>query len=351
MVETGDLKGRDWIAPEIEYTREEWETVLDCAFQIKRNYAVGETPKLLDRKTLFMLFYNRSLRTRNSFEVAMTQLGGHAINLTPGEIYTPALAGEEVPYTTERVSDVARVLSGMGDAIGIRIYGKPTSWLYGKGENYIREFARWASIPVINMEDDVFHPCQLAADLLTLKEFLGNNLRGKKFVMSWAYSGSVEKPLAIPQSVVLGTALFGMEVVLAHPKGFELDPKVINKAKEYADLYGGNFEISNSMEKAFEGADAVYPKAWAASVCLPPRKKQPKFNRMIELFNKNKNWICNQELMDRTNRAIYMHCLPADRGMEVTNEVIDGKKSVVWQEAWNRLHVQKAILSLLLRQG
>jgi N-acetylornithine carbamoyltransferase len=349
MVETGALKVRDWIAPEIECTREEWETVLDCASQIKQSYARGEAPKLLDRKTLFMLFYNRSLRTRNSFEVGMTQLGGHAINLTPTEIYTPALAGEEIPYTTERVSDVARVLSGMGDAIGIRIYGKPTNWLYGKGESYIREFAKWASIPVINMEDDVFHPCQLAADLLTLKEFLGDNLKGKKFVMSWAYSGSAEKPLAIPQSAVLGTTLFGMDVILAHPKGFELDPIVIDKAKEYADLYGGSFEISNNMKEAFEGADAVYPKSWGSLICLPPKVKQPDFSKMKEFFERGKSWICNQEKMDLTNRAIYMHCLPADRGMEVMDKVIDGKNSVVWQEAWNRLHAQKSILSLLLR--
>ena len=349
MVETKAWRGRDWIAPEIEYTREEWETVLDCAAQIKRNYAVGEVPKLLENKTLFMMFYNRSLRTRNSFEVGMTQLGGHAINLAPKEIYTPALEGEEISYTTERVSDVARVLSGMGDAIGIRIYGKPTGWIYGKGEDYIREFAKWSSIPLINMEDDVFHPCQLAADLLTLKEFLGGNLKGKKFVMSWAYSGSAEKPLAIPQSAVLGTTLFGMDVVLAHPKGFELDKKITDKAKEYADLHGGSFEVSYDMKEAFDEADAVYPKSWGALSCVPPKTTKPRLDRMTELFNKNKNWICDQELMDRTNRAIYMHCLPADRGMEVTDEIIDGKRSVVWQEAWNRLHVQKGILSLLLR--
>jgi N-acetylornithine carbamoyltransferase len=348
MVEAKSLRNRDWIAPEIEYTQEEWETVLECAQNLKQRFAMGEKPRILDRKTMYMFFYNRSLRTRNSFETGIAQLGGNAINLSPDAVYTPSLESDEIPYTTERISDVARVLSGMGEAIGIRIYGKPTGWNYGKGESYIREFARWASIPVINMEDDVFHPCQIAADIMTMREFLGKDLQGKKFVISWAYSGSYEKPVAVPQSCVLGALLMGMDTVLAHPPGFELDPKIIETAKKYSDTYGGDFQITNSMKDAFEGAKIVYPKSWGSLRCVPPQAREINLNALKKIFEENKGWICTQELMDLTDKGYYMHCLPADRRMEVEDRVIDGKQSIVWQEAWNRLHVQKAILSLLL---
>ncbi|MGZ3603830.1 MAG: ornithine carbamoyltransferase [Thermodesulfobacteriota bacterium] len=348
MVAILSLKGRDYI-DHAEFTKEEMDTIFNVAFDLKRQYAIGVPHPVLQGKTLFMLFYNKSLRTRNSFEAGMFNLGGHAHYLTPEAVYRPALAAEEEAFVTERVSDVARVLSEMGHGISIRIFGDPTGWVYGHGDEYIREFAHWASIPVINMEDDMYHPCQAAADIMTMMEFLGD-LKGKKFVMSWAYSPSVKKPMAVPQSLVTAGAMYGMNVVLAHPKGFELDPKVVTKAKELAEIHGGSFEISNNMKEAFEDADVVYPKAWPSVENLPPITSKPKHEKTKKLADRNKTWICDAKMMELAKKtALYMHCLPCDRGFEVTDEVADGPHSVIYQQAGNRLHAQKGIMACIMR--
>ncbi len=339
------LRGRDFITW-LDFTRDEIEAMLDTAHDLKRKFIRREPHRVLEGQTLHMLFYNTSLRTRNSFEAGMTQLGGHAHFLQPGAVYTPALKGEEVAYSTERISDVARVLAEMGDAIALRIYGKPTGWEYGKGNRIVREFAEWSKVPVINMEDDVYHPCQALADVMTMQEKLGHNLQGRRFVMSWAYSGSVAKPLAVPQSAIISAAMMGMDVTLAHPEGLDLDPRILEKTKLLAKKHGGAFKISHSMEDSFKDADVVYPKAWTVqptdgSGVMDEAEAQP-------VFEANKHWICTQEKMALTDDAYYMHCLPADRDMEVTDEVIDGPSSVIIEEAANRLHAQKGMMALLM---
>ncbi|MBC7194734.1 MAG: N-acetylornithine carbamoyltransferase [Caldisericia bacterium] len=348
-MKTESFRGRDWIT-DLEYTKEELETILEVAWDLKRKRATGEPHELLKGKTLFMIFYNQSLRTRNSFEAGMHQLGGHAHDLNPKQIYTPALPGREVAYSTERVSDVARVLSRMGEGIAIRCYGEPVDWIYGEANRMIREFAYWADIPVINMEDDMYHPCQAMADIMTIIEKKGRDLRGKKFVMSWAYSPSVEKPLAVPQSAITVASKFGLNITLAHPEGLELDPNVIEAVKENVKKYGGSFEIVNDMKDAFKDADIVYPKSWTSKHFIPPEVDKPMLEKTQELFEKNKHWKTTKEMMKLAKEdAIYMHCLPADRGFEVDDDVIDGPQSVVFDEAENRLHVQKAIMALLMR--
>ncbi|GAG25853.1 unnamed protein product, partial [marine sediment metagenome] len=259
------------------------------AHDLKRKHIRRETHRVLDGMTLHMLFYNTSLRTRNSFEAGMTQLGGHAHFLQPGAVYTPALKGEEKAYSTERISDVARVLAEMGDAIAIRIYGKPTGWEYGKGDRIVREFAEWSRVPVINMEDDMYHPCQALADVMTMQEKLGHNLQGKKFVMSWAYSSSVAKPLAVPQSAIVSAAMMGMDVTLAHPERLDLDPEILKATESLAKKNGGAFSIIHDMDEAFKDADVVYSKAWTVqptdgSGIMDEAKAKP-------IFEANKDWI------------------------------------------------------------
>jgi len=339
------LRGRDFLTW-LDFSRDEIEAMLDTAHDLKRKFIRKEPHKVLDGQTLHMLFYNTSLRTRNSFEAGMTQLGGHAHFLQPGAVYTPALKGEEVAYSTERISDVARVLAEMGDAIAIRIYGKPTGWDYGKGHRIIREFAEWSKVPVINMEDDIYHPCQALADVMTMQEKLGHNLQGKKFTMSWAYSGSVAKPLAVPQSAIVSAAMMGMDVTLAHPEGLDLDPKILQATKDLAKKNGGAFKISHDMDESFQGADVVYPKAWT----VQPTDGSGLMDESLAkpVFEANKDWICTNDKMAMTNDAYYMHCLPADRDMEVTDEVIDGPNSVIIEEAANRLHAQKGMMALIM---
>ncbi len=346
-MQTKSLRGRDFLTLR-DYSREEIETFIDLALDLKGRFALDEKHShLLEDKSLYMIFYNQSLRTRNSFESGMTQMGGHAHFLSSDKIYRPAVEGEEEAYATERVSDVARVLERYGDAIAIRMYGPPTDWVYGRASNYEEEFARWTDVPIINMECDKYHPCQALTDVMTMKEKLGD-LRNKKFVMSWAYSPSYEKPLSVPQSAIIAATKMGMDVVQAQPEGFELDDEIIDACDEYADKSGGNFEVSYDMDEAFEDADVVYPKCWGAKQEFPNIAKGDE-SGMKKLFEANKDWICDQETLDKAkDNALYMHCLPADRGFEVTDEVIDGPQSVVFDEAENRLHAQKAVMGALM---
>ena len=354
-MKTDTFRGRDMITL-LEWTKEEVETILDLALDLKQRYAVGEYhDHILRAKSLFMIFYNQSLRTRNSFEAGMTKLGGHAHFLDPSKIYTPAMPGKEVAYSTERVSDVARVLARMGEAISIRCYGDPVDWVYGAANELIRNFAYWADIPVLNMECDKYHPFQALADVLTVKEKFGT-FKGVKFVMSWAYSPSVHKPRAVPQSAIIGAAMMGCDTVLAHPPEMELDPEVIQACEGYAEMNGASFEISHDFEGAAKDAHVLYPKAWCPAQMLQPPVGNGDPEMAQEIFDRYKSWKATPEYMALGDQnAIYMHCLPADRAWEVEDAVIDntdpksGWRSVAYDEAENRLHVQKAVMSLLMR--
>ncbi len=354
-MKTETFRGRDFITL-LDWSKEEIETILDIALDLKRRFALGEPhDHLLRGKTLFMIFYNQSLRTRNSFEAGMTQLGGHAHDLTPGQIYTPALPGKEVAYSTERVSDVARVLSRMGHGIAIRCYGDPVDWVYGAANEMLRNFAYWADIPVLNMEDDKYHPFQALADILTVYEKFGT-FKGVRFTMSWAYSPSVHKPRAVPQSAIIAATKMGMDVTLAHPPEMELDPEVIRACQEHARMNGSSFRIVHDFEEGARGAHVVYPKAWAPVQMFKPPVGVDDPKLAQEVFDRYKDWKATPEYMALADpNAIYMHCLPADRGWEVTDDVIDntdprsGWRSVVFDEAENRLHVQKAVMALVMR--
>ena len=351
-MKTDTFRNRDFLTL-LDYTREEVETILDVAQDLKRKRAIGEKHHLLDDKTLFLIFYNQSLRTRNSFEAGMTHLGGHAHFLDPFKIYSPAMEGREVAYSTERVSDVARVLARMGDAIAIRCYGDPVDWEYGGSHALMQEFAKWSDVPVINMECDKYHPCQALADLLTVREKCGG-FKNVKFTMSWAYSPSVHKPRAVPQSAIIAASMMGMKVTLAHPKGMELDPEVLKSCRNLSKKNGGSFKITNSFEDGIKGADVVYPKAWCPVELFKPPVGEDDMDKAQGIFDRYKSWKTTSELMDTCeNQAIYMHCLPADRGWEVNNDVMDktegpGWRSAIFDEAENRLHVQKAVMSLVM---
>jgi len=353
-MKTRTLRGRDFIK-EIDFTREEIETILGVTEELKQDFAMGKYhDQLLRSKTLFMLFYNQSLRTRNSFEAGMTQLGGHAHFLDPDKIYTPALEGQEIAYTTERVSDVARVLSRMGHAISLRCYGDPVDWEYGAAHALLQEFTRWSEIPVLNMEDDIYHPFQGLADIFTVKEKFGG-FDGINFTMSWAYSPSVHKPRAVPHSAILYASMMGMNVTLAHPEGMELDPEITAQCREYAEMSdGGSFTVTNDFKEGAENAHVFYPKAWCPSVLFKPPVGEGDPEKAQDVFDQHKDWKCTADIMEiADDNAIYMHCLPADRGFEVSNNVIDktsgkGWLSAAFDEAENRLHVQKAVMSLIM---
>ncbi|MEM3116226.1 MAG: hypothetical protein QXQ44_06535, partial [Candidatus Caldarchaeum sp.] len=196
----GALRGKDFLNTN-DFSQEEISTILKAARDLREKFRARKPTEYLKGQTLFMLFYNRSLRTRNSFEAGIYQLGGHAHFLSPSDVYTPTLPEDMIPYQTESIADVARVLSTYGDAIAVRIYGDAAKWHIGRGHRVIQEFAKWATIPVLNMEDDIYHPFQALADMMAIQD-VAPKPRGKKFVVSYAYSGGL-KPLAVPQSCIL----------------------------------------------------------------------------------------------------------------------------------------------------
>ena len=326
------------IFPKDMVTCQEWSMqALNAVMRLAERYKVErqagiDHTNVLRGRTLYSIFYNSSTRTRASFMAAMTQLGGETHTLNPSALQISV---------GEALKDTAKVLARYGDAISVRYCFVKDK--YGEGNNVIREYGKQAGVPVINMEDDMYHPCQTLADWQTVREYFGaEGLKGKKFVMSWAY-GKYIRPIAVPQSLILMMTRLGMDVVLAHPKGFELDPNVIKQAEENAQLSKGNFSITHDMDEAMKGAHVLYPKNWGPISVMPDMEKAEK------LQEPHKDWIMTQERLKKADpKAIYMHCLPCDRGLEVENEVIDGSQSAVWDQAENRLHVQKALLTLLI---
>ena len=349
MMLTKKLKGRDFITLR-DFSKHEVVTILETALSLKQDSALGRPHKLLDGKTLFMIFFNASTRTRNSFEAGIFQLGGHGHFLEPSATRLPSLEGEDVPYQTERISDMVRSIQGMGDCIAIRILGDVVGWEYDKGLRIIKEFAKWADIPVINMEDNIYHPCQGMADVMTMWELFGRDLRGLKIGVTWTYSGSTKKPIAPHHDVMYAASYFGADIIYTKPPELRIDPDVEAAIKANVEANGGSYQTSDRMEDAFEGADIVYGKNHVYLDLLPPFVKEPQQEEMAKIFESHKDWIVNEDRMKLGKDHVrYMHCLPCERMMEVTDEVMDGPRAEVFGEAENRLHAQKAIMSLIMQ--
>jgi N-acetylornithine carbamoyltransferase len=347
---TEGLKGRDFITLQ-DFNKQEIETMLEVGLELKADNTMRRLHQdVLPGRTLFMMFFNPSLRTRNSFEAGIFQLGGHAHFLEPSATRLPALEGEEVAYKTERIADVARVLSRMGDTIAIRILGDVVGWEYDKGLRIIQEFAEWSSAPVINMEDNIYHPCQGMADAMTLWELFGKDLRGRKLGVSWTYSPSTKKPIAPHHDFMYAASFFGPEIVFAKPPELRIDPEIEAGIKANVEANGGSYEVVDQMEPACEDADVVYAKNFVALDMLPPVEKEPRHDQMARLFEKYKGWIADEKRMNLAKpNARYMHCLPCERGFEVSNEVLDGPWGVTaFDEAENRLHAQKGVMACIV---
>ena len=324
----GSLQGKDYISTQ-DWTDAELEMLLDKSAELKQMFRSGVPHRFLADKTIFLLFFDKSTRTRNSFEAGITQLGGHAHFIDSS---TSQIAHGESP------KDTGIILSSYGHGIAVRHDLVP-----GEGNTYMREIAQWAEKPVINMQCDVDHPCQTLADLMTIREIFGKNLRGRKIAVSWAYAPSYAKPMSVPQGLIMLMTRFGLDVTLAHPPEYTLMESTLQAARENARKAGVNFEVVDSMDAAFEDADIVYPKSWGIESLFH------KPEEALEISKQYKNWICDERRMKLAKKeAVYMHCLPADRGNEVTDAVIDGPQSVVYQEAENRLHTCKAIMAMTM---
>lgn len=303
-----DLRGRDFLAL-TDFEPNEIQYLIDLAMNLKKKQKEGLVYQPLRGKTLGMIFEKSSTRTRVSFEVAMFQLGGHALFLSKSDIQMGR---------GETVSDTAKVMSRYVDGIMIRTFAHKT----------VIDLARAATVPVINGLTDLSHPCQVLADLLTIQEHKGK-LAGLKI----AYVGDGNN---MAHSLLIGAAKMGMEIAVATPNGYEPNSEVIELACEAAELSGGKITISNDPMQAVHEADVIYTDVWAS---------MGQETEQTERLNQFKAFQVNEALAKLAKPDyLFMHCLPAHRGEEVSAEVIDGANSVVFDEAENRLHAQKAIL-------
>ncbi len=338
-----DLKGKNYIETQ-DLSDDEIRLLLDTAADLKAKFHRGEPSLLLPHQTAYLLFFDKSTRTRNAFEAGMTQLGGHAHFL---DADVTQISHGETP------ADTGKILAAMGHGICVR-----HDLVLGEGNRYMREMAAATDVPVINMQCDVDHPTQTLADLLTIEEHFDKPMSELKIAVSWAYAPSYAKPLSVPQGLITLMTRFGMHVSLAHPPGYDLVDRTVAAAKANAEKSGGRFEIVEDMDAAFAGADIVYPKSWGVHDLMLDRqaaKTQTEIDEnqraCLARNDQHKNWICDERRMGLAKKsAVYMHCLPADRGAEVTDGVIDGPQSIVFQEAENRLHTAKAIMACTMRE-
>lgn len=321
--------GRDFISL-MDYTGEELGIILDLASDLKAMQRRGESHEFLEGKILGMMFGKPSTRTRVSFETGITQLGGH------GQFYTT-----DSLQTAHKESwdDTGRVLDRYIDGLVARLYDLGG---YDVARNALRAMGENAQMPIINALDDKEHPCQVMADIMTMREKFGNTIGDRKIVLTWGYSKR-NRPAGVPQAMVAATSLLGLNLTIAYPEGYELDPAYIDFARRANEVSGGSLEIVHDIYDAAKGADVIYVKNWGSRT-IPLEE---------DLATRGKyanDWCLSERHYAKASRqAYFMHPLPAERNQEVTDEIIDGPRSIVYDEAENRLHAQKAIMTLLMR--
>jgi ornithine carbamoyltransferase len=327
------FRGRHFIDLE-DFTKEEVDTMIDVSMDLKKKFAMGIATPYLQNQTTFLIFFEQSTRTRNSMEAGLAQLGGHAGFLDGSTMQVSH--GE-----TEK--DTAIILSRFGHGIACRY----CNW--GIGNKYLREMAKYATVPIMNLQCDLYHPMQGLADLMTMKEKIGD-LKRVKVSIIWAYAESHKKPISVPVSQLLLFPRYGMDVVLAHPKGWELPDWVIEKARANAAKYGGTVTVTNNEAEAYEGAHIVIPKNWGSWVNDQTGLTTTGASKVVDdKLMAQRGWKCTEAKMATADKDVmYMHALPADRNNEVENSVIDGPHSIVYDEAENRLHTAKGVMTLLM---
>lgn len=323
-----------------DFSREQIESLFDLALQYKNN-EISDKP--LSGKSVALVFFNPSLRTRASMQVGIYELGGNAVILEPGGTSWTLEHRDGVVMDgnkTEHLKEFVQVLERYVSAIGVRTFASLEDWSLDRTEPILSAFAKYASKPIINLESAMHHPCQSLADMLTIRENLGN--KPKKVLLTWAWHPK-PLPMAVPNSFALAAAQMGHELVIAHPKGYGLDKELMAEISRQTVESGGSLEILNDVESAYDGVEVVYAKSWGSKNFYGDASKDIEFRS-----NLRADWIVDEAKMTKTNNAIFMHCLPVRRNVIVTDGVIDSVNSVVIDEAENRLHIQKAIMTKLL---
>src|SRR3989338_7132958 len=327
-----------------DWTKEEMEQLIGKAIALKKSgYAAGNGKKPFEGKILAMVFFNSSLRTRTSLQAGMHKLGGTALDLAIRQGVWAHEHRENAVMdgkAAEHIKDAAKVLSRYCDAIGVRKFPEMKDWQEDRKDGVVRGFAKYADVPVINLESGMEHPCQALADLMTMKEALGS-LKGKKVLLTWTYHPKA-LPMAVPNSVALAAGKMGMDLTIACPKGFELDDAIMKTVQKSCSLNKAKLEVVHGQEKAYKGADVVYAKSWGWLLHYGDPEAEAKAKQGL------KHWIVDMAKMKKSNNARFMHCLPMRRNVEATDEVVDSGNSVIYRQAENRMHAQNSLLMELM---
>ena len=323
-----------------DYARGELEGLLGAALRFKRG---EDRSQPLAGRSVALVFFNPSLRTRASMQVGVYELGGNAVILEPGGTSWTLEHRERVVMDgdkTEHVAEFVRVLGRYASLMGVRTFAQLKDWEEERLDPILNAFAKYSEVPLVNLESAMHHPCQAMADMLTVREKLGEG--PKRVTLTWAWHPK-PLPMAVPNSFALAAAQMGHELTIAHPPGYELDEELIQDINLRAFDAGAKVTVTNDIEEAFDGAEAVYAKSWGGRMFYGSAAED-----IEERAQYRERWIVDAAKMRRTADGIFMHCLPVRRNCIVTDEVIDSPASVVIDEAENRLHVQKAIMTKLL---
>ena len=329
----------------LEPTSQAIHGLLDLAAAVRTHQ--GELARLrpLAGKVFAGMFFDPSLRTRTSMDVACAKLGAHFVDLQPGNsLWTLEFADEVVMdgMSAEHVREAAGVLGRYADALGLRAFPTRGQWARERTQPVHTAFAAHAGVPVVNLEGPFAHPCQGLADALTMRDLLGAP-RGRKMVFTWAPHPK-QLPMAVANSGIWAGATLGMDVVLAHPEGYELDDDALASAARLAEANGGTFCVTHDRDDALDGADIVYAKAWGA-ISGATATAGGHADAFAELKTR---WVVTEEDLERGAPARFLHCLPVRRNVVVTDGVLDGPHSVVLDQADNRVWGQAALLLALL---
>jgi N-acetylornithine carbamoyltransferase len=299
--------------------------------------------KPLTGKSIALVFFNPSLRTRASMQVGIYELGGNAVILEPGGTSWTLEHRDGVVMDgkkTEHLKEFVRVLERYVSAIGVRTFAALEDWETERTDPVLNAFARYATVPIINLESAMHHPCQSMADMMTIREHLGTEK--KKVLLTWAWHPK-QLPMAVPNSFALAAAQFGHDLRIAHPKGYELDDELLQEIESQAAANGGSVEFTNDADEAFEGIEIVYAKSFGSKNFYGNSDGD-----IRERAQYREKWIVDEAKMARSADAKFMHCLPVRRNVIVSDAVIDSPNSIVIDEAENRLHIQKAIMTELI---
>ncbi|KPJ83442.1 MAG: hypothetical protein AMS17_17555 [Spirochaetes bacterium DG_61] len=321
-------------------TREQVMELIEMAMRMKK----GAFTPSLKGKNLILLFFNPSLRTRTSFELAMQQLHGNVVTLNAGDDTWKLEIEEGVVMdgeAAEHIKDAARVLGRYADAIGIRAFARGENWERDRQDPIIDAFVKHSGVPVINMESSLYHPNQALADVMTIMEAYGTDVKGCPVTITWANHPN-PLPMAVPNSILLTCALFGMDVRFLRPQGYDLDPSIMERAEKMCSTAGGRLTVTDNFKKGYTGSRVVYAKSWGSIEFYGDKQREREHRRKLS------GWIVDEGKMALTDDAMFLHCLPVRRNRVVADAVIDGPRSGVYDEAENRLHAQKAVLFSIL---